>query len=103
MSLPSQTAVSRQLKCRDRAVMVGGETLLVGILNLTPGSFFDGGKFATGESALAQACRLVEEGAAIIDVGGQSTRLGYQEVSAEEEIARVVPAIAALVPHLPVP
>jgi dihydropteroate synthase len=103
MSLPSQTAEMRQLKCRDRAVGIGRETLLVGILNLTPDSFFDGGKFAAGESAIAQASRLVEEGAAIIDVGGQSTRPGYEEISDEEEIARVVPAITALVPRLPVP
>jgi dihydropteroate synthase len=103
MPLPSQTAESRQLKCRDRTVVVGRETLLVGILNLTPDSFFDGGKFAGVESALAQASRLAEEGAAIIDVGGQSTRPGYEEISAEEEIARVVPAITALVSRLPVP
>jgi dihydropteroate synthase len=103
MSLPSHTAESRQLKCRDRAVVVGRETLLVGILNLTPDSFSDGGKFAAGESALAQASRLVEDGAAIIDVGGQSTRPGYEEISDEEEISRVVPAITALVPRLPVP
>jgi len=103
MPLPSQTAESRQLKCRDRPVMVGRETLLVGILNLAPDSFFDGGKFSGVESALAQAGRLVEEGAAIIDVGGQSTRPGYEEISAEEEIARVVPAITALVSRLPVP
>jgi dihydropteroate synthase len=103
MNPTSQTAESRQLKCRDRAVAIGRETLLVGILNLTPDSFFDGGKFATGESALAQAGRLVEEGAAIIDVGGQSTRPGYEEISDEEEIARVGPVITALVPRLPVP
>ncbi|HXC01987.1 MAG TPA: dihydropteroate synthase [Opitutaceae bacterium] len=103
MNPPSQTTESRQLKCRDRAVVIGRETLLVGILNLTPDSFFDGGKFAAGESAIAQASRLVEEGAAIIDVGGQSTRPGYEEISDEEEIARVVPVITALVPRLPVP
>jgi dihydropteroate synthase len=99
----NQAVTTRQLKCRDRAVAIGRETLLVGILNLTPDSFFDGGKFAAGESALAQASRLVEDGAAIIDVGGQSTRPGYEEISDEEEIARVVPAITALVPRLPVP
>jgi dihydropteroate synthase len=103
MPLPTQTAESRQLKCRDRAVGIGRETLLVGILNLTPDSFFDGGKFARVEPAMAQARRLVEEGAAIVDVGGQSTRPGYEEISDEEEIARVVPAITALVPRLPVP
>jgi dihydropteroate synthase len=103
MKTPSQTAESRQLKCRDRAVVISRETLLVGILNITPDSFSDGGKFATGESAIAQARRLLEEGAAIIDVGGQSTRPGYEEISDEEEIARVVPAITALVPQLSVP
>jgi dihydropteroate synthase len=103
MNPPSQTTESRQLKCRDRAVVIGRETLLVGILNLTPDSFFDGGKFAAGESAITQASRLVDDGAAIIDVGGQSTRPGYEEISDEEEIARVVPAITALVPRLPVP
>ncbi len=103
MNPPTQGAEWRQLKCRDRAVAVGRATLLVGILTVTPDSFFDGKKFATVESAIAQACRLVEEGAAIIEVGGQSTRPGYEEISAEEEIARVVPVIAALVPRLPVP
>jgi dihydropteroate synthase len=103
MNPPTQPAASRQLKCRDRVVTIGGETLLVGILNITPDSFSDGGKFATVESALAQAVRLVEEGAAIIDVGGQSTRPGFEEISVEEEIARVVPVITALVPKLPVP
>lgn len=103
MHPPGQTAETRLLKCRDREIAVGRETRLVGILNVTPDSFFDGGKFADTESAVAQAARLVEEGAAVIDVGGQSTRPGYAEVSAGEEIARVVPVIAALVPRLVAP
>jgi dihydropteroate synthase len=103
MNPPIQTAEWRQLKCRDRAVSVGRETLLVGILNVTPDSFFDGKKFATVESAIVQASRLVDEGAAVIDVGGQSTRPGYEQISDGEEIARVAPVIAALVPRLPVP
>jgi dihydropteroate synthase len=103
MNPPTQGAELRQLKCRDRAVAVGRETLLVGILNVTPDSFFDGEKFATVAPAIAQASRLVEEGAAVIDVGGQSTRPGYEEISTGEEIDRVVPVIAALVPRLPVP
>jgi dihydropteroate synthase len=77
--------------------------LLVGILNLTPDSFFDGAKYSGVEAAIAQAGRLIEEGAAIVDVGGQSTRPGYEEISAEEEIARVVPVIAALASQLPAP
>ena len=103
MRPPSQTADSRLLRCRDREIAVGGEPRIVGILNVTPDSFSDGGKFAEPEAAIAQAVRLVEEGAAVVDVGGQSTRPGYEEISAEEEIARAVPVIAALVSRLSVP
>jgi len=103
MPPPGQIAETRLLKCRDREITVGLETRLVGILNVTPDSFFDGGKFADTESAVAQAGHLVGEGAAVIDVGGQSTRPGHEEISAEEEIARVVPVIAALVSRLETP
>jgi dihydropteroate synthase len=103
MSSPSQTAEIRLLKCRDRRIAIGRETQLVGILNVTPDSFFDGGRFAKSEPAINQAARLVEGGAAVIDVGGQSTRPGYEEISAEEEIARIVPVITALAPRLAVP
>jgi dihydropteroate synthase len=68
----------------------------MGILNLTPDSFSDGGAFARPEAALARALALVEEGAAIIDVGGESTRPGALPVSEAEERARVVPLIEAL-------
>ena len=83
--------------------MFGPEPRLVGIVNVTPDSFFDGGKFADAGAAVAQACRMVEEGAAAIDIGGQSTRPGYGEISAEEEIARTAPVIAALVRQAAVP
>lgn len=75
----------------------------MGILNVTPDSFSDGGRFASLEAAVAQAERMVAEGAAIIDLGGQSTRPGYTEISAEEEIARVVPVIRALVDRIAIP
>jgi dihydropteroate synthase len=91
------------MHCRDRQLVLGGEPLMVGIINITPDSFFDGGKFAARDAAIAQAERLVAEGAALLDLGGQSTRPGHEEVSVEEEIARVVPVIAALAPRLPVP
>jgi dihydropteroate synthase len=68
----------------------------MGVLNVTPDSFSDGGRFASADAALAHALRMVEEGAALIDVGGESTRPGAQEVTAEEEIGRVVPVIEAL-------
>ncbi|WP_203236366.1 dihydropteroate synthase [Methylobacterium crusticola] len=75
----------------------------MGILNVTPDSFSDGGRFQDPEAARAQGARLVEEGAALLDVGGESTRPGHSPVSAEEEQARVLPVIAALAPALAVP
>lgn len=68
----------------------------MGILNVTPDSFSDGGKFAAFEAALAQARRMVAEGAVIVDVGGESTRPGAAAVSAAEEQDRVLPVISAL-------
>ncbi|WP_036790788.1 dihydropteroate synthase [Pleomorphomonas koreensis] len=75
---------------------LGRRTLVMGILNVTPDSFSDGGRFATLEAALAQARRLTNEGADILDVGGESTRPGATEVSEDEEIARVLPVIERL-------
>jgi len=68
----------------------------MGILNITPDSFSDGGKFNEIEAAVERAKQLVAEGAKIIDVGGESTRPGYTRISDEEEIARVVPVIKAI-------
>jgi len=75
---------------------LGRRTLIMGILNVTPDSFSDGGKYMTVERALKHARLLVAEGADFIDVGGESTRPGYVPVSDEEEIARVVPVLEAL-------
>ncbi len=75
---------------------LGKRTLVMGILNVTPDSFSDGGRFATVEAALAQARRLTDEGADILDVGGESTRPGATEVTEDEEIARVLPVIERL-------
>jgi dihydropteroate synthase len=82
---------------------VGGGTRLVGILNVTPDSFFDGGRFAGLEAAVRQGRRMAEEGAAMIDIGGQSTRPGHEEISAGEEIARVGPVLESLAPTVSVP
>ncbi len=68
----------------------------MGILNVTPDSFSDGGSHATVEEALAHALRMIDEGAAIIDVGGESTRPGAEAVSIEEELRRVVPVVRSL-------
>lgn len=75
---------------------LGKRTLVMGILNVTPDSFSDGGRFNTLDAALAQARAMTDEGADILDVGGESTRPGATEVSGEEEIARVVPVIERL-------
>ncbi len=75
----------------------------MGILNLTPDSFSDGGRFLARDAALRHAEQMVEEGAGIIDIGGESTRPGAQPVSVEQELERVVPVIEALAAEIPVP
>lgn len=78
-------------------------TYIMGILNVTPDSFSDGGKFNGLDAALAHARQMVEEGADIIDVGGESTRPGHIQITDEEEIARVTPIIEALKKEFDVP
>ena len=82
---------------------LGQRTLVMGILNATPDSFSDGGLFADPADALAQAERMRDEGADIIDIGGESTRPGYERVPAEEEMARVLPLVAAVSRKLGLP
>lgn len=81
------------LKCRDKEIELGKRTLIMGILNVTPDSFSDGGKYNNIEIAVKQAEKLIKDGADIIDIGGESTRPGHEQISEEEEIARVVPVI----------
>lgn len=76
--------------------------VVMGVLNITPDSFSDGGRFLDPDKAVAQARAMVEEGAAIIDIGGESTRPGAAQVSAEEELDRVLPVLEAL-HDVPVP
>jgi len=82
--------------CRGREVVCGQKTLIMGILNATPDSFSDGGCFQTLEKAVARGLQMVEEGADIIDLGGESTRPGAAPVQTLEEIARTVPIIGKL-------
>lgn len=77
------------------------ETFVMGILNVTPDSFSDGGKYNTVKTAVEQAKKMVADGAKIIDVGGESTRPGYDRISDEDEIARIVPVIRALLAEVP--
>lgn len=83
------------LKWKDYNFDLGKRTYIMGILNVTPDSFSDGGEFDSVNSAMRQAYKMIEEGADIIDVGGESTRPGSDPVSVEEEIYRVVPVIEA--------
>lgn len=82
---------------------LGRRTLVMGILNVTPDSFSDGGRFFSLESAVAHARQLIREGADIIDVGGESTRPGAEPVPAEEELRRVLPVIRAIRKEFSVP
>ena len=75
----------------------------MGIINLTPDSFSDGGRYFSLDQARARARQLVAEGADIIDLGGESTRPGSQEVSVQEELDRVIPVIEAISADLPIP
>jgi dihydropteroate synthase len=75
----------------------------MGILNITPDSFSDGGVFLSPEKAIAQALRMAEQGAGIIDIGGESTRPGARPVSAQEEMERVLPVVEALYARIPLP
>ena len=84
-----------------RAVDLSQRALIMGVLNVTPDSFSDGGEFFTPEKAIEQGGRMAAEGAEIIDVGGESTRPGAEPVSTEEELARVLPVIAKLREKIP--
>jgi len=84
-----------QWKCRDRMLDLGHPQVM-GVLNVTPDSFSDGGRYRDRAAALAHARRMVEEGAAIIDVGGESTRPGSLAASPGEELDRVIPVIETL-------
>ncbi len=83
-------------KTAHRSIEINNKTLIMAVLNVTPDSFSDGGSYSTIESAVNSALKMIELGADIIDIGGESTRPGAEPVSLEEEIKRTVPVIAAL-------
>ncbi|MEF3355629.1 dihydropteroate synthase [Paenibacillus sp. GYB006] len=89
----------------EMSLKLGDRTLVMGIVNVTPDSFSDGGQYNSVDRAVAHAIELFEQGADIIDIGGESTRPGHTVISSEEEIARVVPVIESLhktAPHIPI-
>jgi dihydropteroate synthase len=86
----------RAWRLPGRVVRLGGRPLVMGIVNVTPDSFADGGRFATADAAVAHALDLAGQGAEILDIGGESTRPGSVPVPQEEELARVLPVVEAL-------
>jgi dihydropteroate synthase len=94
-----------EIKVRGRRVALGGRTLIMGVLNTTPDSFSDGGRYLDPGRAVARGFEMARQGADWIDVGGESTRPGSQPVSAEEELRRVLAVIRALrrkLPNIPI-
>jgi dihydropteroate synthase len=88
-------------RLRTRTLTLGSRTLIMAILNLTPDSFSDGGRFNTPEAALTQALKLLDEGADIVDLGGESTRPNATPITPAEEQSRVLPAVKAILKARP--
>src|ERR1700760_2851655 len=90
-------------KLRDKMLSLGDRTLIMGVLNVTPDSFSDGGKFADPDRAFAHAIQMEEDGADIIDIGAESTRPGSSRISEAEELRRLIPVLKRLRGKLAVP
>jgi dihydropteroate synthase len=92
-----------QWKLKQRAIVLGERTLLMGVLNVTPDSFSDGGRYSDPDRAFARAVELEEEGADILDIGAESTRPGSQRIAEAEELRRLVPLLKRLRGRLAIP
>jgi dihydropteroate synthase len=90
-------------KLKHRELNLGERTLLMGVLNLTPDSFSDGGKYSDPDRAFARAVELEEEGADILDIGAESTKPGSARISAAEELRRLIPVLKRLKDKLTIP
>ncbi len=84
------------IRCRSKELTWNSQTLIMGVLNVTPDSFSDGGRYLSPEDAMRQAAQLIKDGAHIVDVGGESTRPFSEPVPIDEELKRVIPAIQAI-------
>ncbi len=91
------------IQCGSYSLDYGKKTLIMGILNMTPDSFSDGGKFNRIDKAVDHARQMVEDGADMIDIGGESTRPGFAAVPVEEELERVIPVIEAIRKEVQIP
>lgn len=101
MNRESRETLPGRLRPADLAGLLRSGPVVMGVLNITPDSFSDGGRYDGVEAAVREGARMASAGAAILDVGGESTRPGAQPVSLEDECARVLPVIAALRERLP--
>ena len=90
-------------KLKQREIRLGERTVLMGVLNVTPDSFSDGGKYSDPDRAFARAIELEEQGADIIDIGAESTRPGSARISAAEEMRRLIPVLKRLKDKLTIP
>ena len=90
-------------RCRGRLLTIGPRTRIMGILNITPDSFSDGGRYATPDAALSRAREMLADGADLLDLGGESTRPGAAPVPEDEELRRVLPVLRALRAETDVP
>src|SRR4051794_15233508 len=90
-------------KLKHREIQFGDRTLLMGVLNVTPDSFSDGGKFADPDRAYARALEMEDQGADIIDIGAESTKPGSARISEAEELRRLVPVLKRLRDKLSIP
>src|SRR3954452_16049628 len=93
--------LTRQAK--DRLIEFPGRPLIMGVVNVTPDSFFDGGRYLDRDAAVAHAIQLVEEGADLLDIGGETTRPGADAVSEVEEDRRAIPVVTAVAKSVSVP
>src|SRR4051812_25502169 len=93
----------RRWEAAGRLILADATPRVMGIVNVTPDSFSDGGRLHAPDDAVAHAIRLVDEGADILDVGGESSRPGAEPVSLEEELSRVLPVVEALASRVKVP
>src|SRR5438309_11991700 len=91
------------MRLRGRDLPLGSRCLVMGIVNVTPDSFSDGGQFAQTDVAIAHGLELVRQGADLLDIGGESTRPGSQPISLDEELRRVLPVVTALAQQTSVP
>lgn len=103
LAMREQLDRRRRLVCGPHVLPLGERTLVMGILNVTPDSFSDGGRYIDLDQAVAQARHMVEAGADLIDIGGESTRPGSEPIDAAEELDRVLPIIRVLSTELQVP